>query len=560
MPTAIARDFLLRTPARVLTLQRMVTAAHELPDERDALIALLAQNAQHIAAQQQQIETLQSRVAFFEEQFNLLKHKQFGSSSETTVAQALLFNEAELAQDSDTPQADTDADAETQTVAAHTRQRRGRKGLPDTLPTERIEYTLAVEERICPCCNGPLHAMSTESREELEFIPAQIKRIEHIRHVYGCRACERTAEQATIVTAPAPKPPIPKSYASANLLAHIITAKFVYGLPLYRLESQFALLDVSLPRSMSSLWMIRSAERLERIYGRLQHHLRRRSVLHADETTVQVLREPGREAQTKSFMWLYRSAGADGPPIVLFDYQTGRGGEYPRTFLTGFRGYLHVDGYAGYEGMAHVTLAGCWAHARREFHDAIQALPKDKRQVIGKAHQGLAFCNRLFEIERKMTRREIPPTPEERRIERERDSRPVLTQFHAWLGAMQPIVVPKSALGKAIGYCLNQWEKLGRFMEDGRLEIDNNRAERSIKPFVIGRKAWMFANTPSGARASAVLYSLVETAKENGLDPAAWLAHLLREIPNLPATTDEALDALMPWNYAHPSAQTAPAE
>ena len=426
MPTAIARDFLLRTPARVLTLQRMVTAAHELPDERDALIALLAQNAQHIAAQQQQIETLQSRVAFFEEQFNLLKHKQFGSSSETTVAQALLFNEAELAQDSDTPQADTDADAETQTVAAHTRQRRGRKGLPDTLPTERIEYTLAVEERICPCCNGPLHAMSTESREELEFIPAQIKRIEHVRHVYGCRACERTAEQATIVTAPAPKPPIPKSYASANLLAHIITAKFVYGLPLYRLESQFALLDVSLPRSMSSLWMIRSAERLERIYGRLQHHLRRRSVLHADETTVQVLREPGREAQTKSFMWLYRSAGADGPPIVLFDYQTGRGGEYPRTFLTGFRGYLHVDGYAGYEGMAHVTLAGCWAHARREFHDAIQALPKDKRQVIGKAHQGLAFCNRLFEIERKMTRREILPTPEERRIERERDSRPAL--------------------------------------------------------------------------------------------------------------------------------------
>jgi hypothetical protein len=225
-----------------------------------------------------------------------------------------------------------------------------------------------------------------------------------------------------------------------------------------------------------------------------------------------------------------------------------------------FRGYLHVDGYAGYEGMAHVTLSGCWAHARREFHDAIQALPKDKRQVLGKAHQGLTFCNRLFEIERKMTRRERPPTPEERRVERERDSRPVLTEFHAWLGAMQPIVVPKSALGKAVGYCLNQWEKLGRFMEDGRLEIDNNRAERSIKPFVIGRKAWMFANTPSGARASAVLYSLVETAKANGLDPAAWLAHLLREIPNLAAETDEALDALMPWNYADASAKTAPAQ
>ena len=529
----------------------MVTAAHDLPRNRDALISMLAQNAQHIAAQQQQIETLQSRVAFFEEQFRLLKHKQFGPSSETTVAQALLFNEAELAQDSEpAEQSDAEASAATTPVAEHTRQKRGRKGLPDTLPTERIEYTLPVEEQICPCCNGPLHAMSTECREELEFIPARIKRIEHVRHVYGCRECERSAEQATIVTAPAPKPPIAKSYASANLLAHIIAAKFVYGLPLYRLESQCELRGVSLPRSMSSQWLIRSTGLFESLYGRLRYHLCRRSVLHADETTVQVLREPGREAQTKSFMWLYRSADADGPPIVLYDYQTGRGGEYPRTFLSGFRGYLHVDGYAGYEGMTHITLAGCFAHARREFHDAIQALPKDKRQVIGKAHQGLAFCNRLFEIERKMTRRETPPTPEERRIERERDSRPVLDEFHAWLGAMQPIVVPKSALGKAVGYCLNQWEKLSRFMEDGRLEIDNNRAERSIKPFVIGRKAWMFANTPSGARASAVLYSLVETAKENGLDPAAWLAHLLREIPNLPAETDEALDALMPWKYA----------
>lgn len=546
----------------------MVIAAHELPHDRDALRALLAQNAQtlvarelQIAQQEQQIETLQSRVAFFEEQFNLLKHKQYGPSSETTVAQALLFNEAEFAQDGTaSEQDDAEASAATTTVAEHTRQKRGRKGLPDSLPAERIEYTLPAEEQICPCCNGPLHAMSTECREELEFIPAQIKRIEHVRHVYGCRVCERSAEQASIITAPAPKPPIPRSYASANLLAHIIVAKFVYGLPLYRLESQFELLDVPLPRSMSSQWMIRSAGLFESLYGRLQHHLRQRSVLHADETTVQVLREPGREAQAKSFMWLYRSAGADGPPIVLFDYQTGRGGEYPRTFLTGYRGYLHVDGYAGYEGMAHITLSGCWAHARREFHDAIQALPKDKRQVIGKAHQGLAFCNRLFEIERRMTRRETPPTPEERRIERERDSRPVLTEFHAWLCALQPIVVPKSALGKAVGYCLNQWEKLERFMEDGRLEIDNNRAERSIKPFVIGRKAWMFSNTPSGARASAVLYSLVETAKENGLDPAAWLAHLLREIPNLPAETDEALDALMPWNYAGATAEADTAE
>ena len=549
----------------------MVSAAPDLPHDRDTLLALLAQNTQHIAErehaiaehtqtiakQAQQIDALRARVAFFEEQFRLLKHKQFGASSETTVAQALLFNEAELAQDS----APTEVEIEVETpVAAHTRHKRGRKGLPESLPSERIEYTLAPEEQICPCCHGALHPMSTESREELEFIPASIKRIEHVRHVYGCRQCERAGEAASIMTAPAPKPPIPRSYASANLLAHIIVAKFVYGLPLYRLESQFDVLGVSLPRAMSSLWMIRAAQLLEGLYGRMQHHLRQRSILHADETTVQVLREPGRAAETQSYMWLYRTGGADGLPIVLYDYQPGRAGEYPRAFLAGFRGYLHVDGYAGYEGMPHVTLAGCLAHARRNFHDAIQALPKDKRQVIGKAHQGLAYCNRLFDIERDMRRRPRPPTPQERHAERLQRSRPLLEEFHAWLGALQPVVVPKSALGKAVGYCLNQWEKLGRFMEDGRLEIDNNRAERSIKPFVIGRKAWMFSNTPSGARASAVLYSLVETAKENGLDPAAWLAHLLREIPNLVAETGEALDALMPWNYAGAAAELATAE
>lgn len=522
----------------------MVIAAHDTPGdtERDALIAQIAQ-------QEQQIESLQARIAFFEEQFRLLKHKQFGASSETTVAQALLFNEAELAQDSAAAQADTEVDAETQTVAAHTRAKRGRKGLPDSLPTQRIEYTLPVEEQICPCCHGPLHAMSTESREELEFIPAQVKRIEHVRHVYGCRQCERAGEQASIITAPAPKAPIPRSYASANLLAYLITAKFVDGLPLYRQESQFERLGIALPRSMTSLWMIRSAELFEALYRRLQHHLRGRHVLHADETTLQVLQEPGRAPEAKSYMWLYRSAGADGPPIVLYDYQQSRAGEHPKAFLAGFTGYLHVDGYAAYDALPHVTLVGCWAHARRNFHEAIQALPPSKRQVVGKAHQGLEFCNRLFAIEREMNRRQAPLTPEERHVERQAHSRPILAEFHGWLGAMQPIVVPKSALGKAVTYCLNQWEKLGRFLEDGRLEIDNNRAERSIKPFVIGRKNWLFANTPSGARASAVLYSMVETAKENGLDPAAYLAQLFRVLPNLPEHTDASLDALMPWNF-----------
>ena len=486
----------------------MQTLIENLPTTRDGLIALITQRdqllgekEQQLGRQEQQIDALTARLNFFEEQFRLLRQKQFGASSEQSALQEWLFNEAELTQDAAAP------DVPEQTIT-YTRAKPGRKGLPLDLPTERIDYTLPVEEQICACCGGALHAMSTETREELLFIPAQVKRIEHVRHVYSCRQCERTGESVPIITAPAPKAPIPKSYASASLLAYIIVAKFVDGLPLYRLEAHFERLGIKLSRQVMSIWMIRVALLLEPLVVRLTEALRRRSILHADETTLQVLQEPGRAAQSKSYLWLYRSAGADGPPIVLYDYQETRAGKHPRAFLAGFRGYLHVDGYAGYHGIENVILVGCWAHLRREFHDAVQALPPEKRRTVGKAQEGLAYCDRLFAIERGLK----DCTPEERHAQRDVRSRPVVEAFYAWIGTLQSQVLPKTKLGQAVGYAVNQRQKLERFLEDGRLELDNNRAERSIKPFVIGRKNWMFANTPSGARASAMLYSLVETA------------------------------------------------
>lgn len=506
---------------------------------------LLEEKEQQLGRQEQRIDALTERLAFFEEQFRLLQAKQFGSSSEQSPLQSQLFNEAELV-------ADATPVVPEQTIT-YTRAKPGRKALPAHLPTERIEYTLPAEEQICVCCGGPLHAMSTETREELQFIPAQLKRIEHVRHVYSCRQCERSGESVPIVTAPAPKPPIPKSYASASLLAYIIVAKFVDGLPLYRLEAHFERLGISLSRQVMSIWMIRVALLLEPVFDRLTEQLRRRTILHADETTLQVLQEPGRTAQSQSYLWLYRSAGADGPPIVLYDYQQTRAGKHPRAFLSGFRGYLHVDGYAGYHGIENVILVGCWAHLRREFHDAVQALPPEKRHTVGKAHEGLAYCNRLFAIERELK----DGSPEERHTERNARSRPVVEAFYAWIGTLQSQVLPKTKLGQAVTYSVNQREKLERFLEDGRLELDNNRAERSIKPFVIGRKAWLFANTPSGARASAMLYSLVETAKENGLKPADYLTRLLQVLPNI-EITDATIEALLPWNVrAENSAATA---
>jgi len=290
--------------------------------------------------------------------------------------------------------------------------------------------------------------------------------------------------------------------------------------------------------------MLRGSEWLELIYRRLRQKLLEQEILHADETTIQVLKEPGRAAESESFMWLYRT-GCVGPPIVLFEYQPTRSGEHPKRFLEGFKGYLHVDGYAGYHEIPDVILAGCWGHVRRKFDEALKGLPASRRKTGGtKAQEALDQINRLFAIERELK----GLSPEERLKARNLRSRPVVEEFRKWLGDVMAAILPKSLFGVAVKYALNQWEKLVRFLEDGRIEISNNRAERSIKPFVIGRKNWLFANTPKGAHASAIIYSIVETAKENLLDPYAYLTHLFEKLPNMDCNSIEALDQLLPWN------------
>jgi hypothetical protein len=315
-------------------------------------------------------------------------------------------------------------------------------------------------------------------------------------------------------------------------------------LPLYRQEAALARLGVSLSRQTLSNWMLAGADWLSPIYARLKWHLLERDIAHADETTLQVLQEPGRAAHTQSYLWLYRS-GRDGPPIVLFEYQPTRAGAHPQAFLKGFCGFLHVDGYVGYEGLPGVRLVGCWAHVRRKFVEAMNVLPAQARKQGGTAaHAGLDFCNQLFDIERDL--KEV--MPEVRFTTRQRRSRAVLERFRAWLDTVSGQTLPRSKLGEAVGYCLNQWSKLEGFLLDGRLELDNNRSERSIKPFVIGRKNWLFANTVRGARSSATIYSLVETAKENGLNPFFYLTYLFEQLPNFDRKDTAALDALLPWS------------
>ncbi len=512
-------------------MQCMPSSSTVLPENQQELVDLVHKQAS-------QIEQLQQKVRWFEEQFHLARHKQFGASSERSIKeQPNLFNEAETI-----AEAGPVEECIRQTIN-YERKKPGRKPIPKDLPMERIEYRLPEEEQVCTACGGHLHEMSEELRHEVKLVPAQVKIVQHARFVYGCRNCEKNGIEVPIKTAKAPRPVIEKGLASPSALAYVMTMKFVDGVPLYRQEQHYARLGIDLSRGVLSNWMIKGSEWLELIYGRLKQKLLEQDILHADETTLQVLKEPGRAAESQSYMWLYRS-GCVGPPIVLYEYQPTRSGEHPRRFLAGFKGYLHADGYAGYHDIPDVTICGCWAHFRRKADEALKGLPGKLRRTETRAQTLLDRINRLFAIERELKE----STPEERLNIRKLKSRPVVDELRKWLDDIAPEVLPKSLLGTAVHYGRQQWPKLVRFLEDGRIEIDNNRSERSIKPFVIGRKNWLFCNTPKGARASAMIYSIIESAKENRLNPYAYLNHLFEKLPNLNSRGKEDLDQLLPWN------------
>jgi transposase len=491
----------------------------------------------------EEMARLKAENQWLKEQLGLAKHRLFAPSSEKSPVgqEAMLFNEAEACAAPEVP------DPVSETITYTRRKFAGQRELNLAgLPVEEILYDLPAHEQVCPQCDGALHEMGADVRTEIKIIPATITVVHHIRPKYTCRHCQTHAIKTPVLTASMPAPAFPGSLASPSAVAHIMVQKFVEGSPLYRQEHSFARLGFSLSRQTMANWMLAGAKWLTPLYARMKVHLLKRDIAHADETTLQVLHEDGRAAQSSSYLWLYRS-GRHGPAIVLFDYQTTRASAHPSAFLKGFRGFLHVDGYVGYEGLTGVTLVGCWAHARRKFMEAINVLPAPERKKGGTAaHKGLDFCNQLFEIERDLH----DVTPEERLAGRQQRSTRVLAQFRAWLDQMSVSALPKSKLGEAITYCLNQWRKLNAFLLDGRLELDNNRSERAIKPFVIGRKNWLFANTPGGARSSATIYSLVETAKENGLNPFTYLTYLFERLPTITLKDPVAVDALLPWSAA----------
>ena len=501
-----------------------------------------------ISLLKQELAETQVKLNWYEEQQRLNAERRFCRSSEKQDhGQLTFFNEAEVTVDSAKEEEKEEPTLEEVTYKRR-KKNRSRKDNLENLPSETIEYKLKDDEKVCECCNGELHEMSKQTKQQLKIIPAQFKVINHVQYIYSCRNCEKNDVKANIKKASMPELVLPGSIASPSAIAYVISQKFVDSMPLYRLEQHFARFDLVLSRQTMSNWLLKSTEQwLSIIYESLHQEIVKRDIIMADETTLQVLKEDDRAPDSKSYMWLYRT-GRDGPHIILYEYQTTRAGKYPQRYLQNFSGFLCCDGYAGYHKVENVTLIGCWAHARRGFTDALKAMPSTHKDLNVTAKKGLEYCSKLFAIERTLEN----VSSQERFEERLRQSKPVLDEFYDWLKYHKPRVLPKSMLGKAINYCLNQWNKLIGFLEDGRLEISNNRAERSIKPFVISRKNFLFCNTPRGANVSAIAYSIVETAKENNLNPFEYLKYLFNTMPNVDVNNPEVIKTLLPWSETLP--------
>lgn len=475
------------------------------------------------------------------EQVRLLYARLFGKKSEKggedAGVQLPLF---------DMPEPEGEPEKEEIVVPPHTRQKAGRKKLPEALPRVEVVHDIPEEEKVC-ACGQMLSRIGEETSEKLDIIPAVIQVIRHIRPKYTCKHCEGLETSGPVVKiAPPPKQIIEKGIATAGLLAHILTAKFCDALPFYRQEGQFERLGVAIPRATMCKWAMKAAQACAPLLELLARDIRSGPLINIDETTVQVLQEPGRSASTQSHMWVCRG-GAPTRPALLYHYDPHRSRKVAETLLEGYKGVVQSDGYAGYDFLdasKEIVHAGCWAHARRKFKEAAKGVKKGGQ--TGSVDVALSYIRRIYEVENEGRR--LGYGPEQLVALRHRKARPILEDFFKWLSKKAIQVVPKSLLGIAVNYTLKQWDRLIAYLDYGDVTPDNNAAENAIRPFVVGRKNWLFAGPPEGAAASAGLYSLIETAKANGLEPYKYLRYIFEKLPFV--ETAEDCELLLPRNLA----------
>lgn len=490
------------------------------------------------------IKDLQNQVNNLTEMVMLLRKDKFGPSSEKSPKQVdgqlSLFNEAELEADASV----TEPIKKTVKGYIRTNSRTKREELIKELPVREILCEADPGELFCEQCSAPLRPLGREVvREELEYIPAKLQVVRYVRMAYECPKCKHS-DRPYILKALTPTSLMNHSLASPSSVANVMYQKYVNSVPLYRQEKDWEQLGISLSRATMANWVIRcSQDYLYPVIEHLRKELLSREVIHCDETPVQVLKEEGKKPQTQSYMWLYRTGNDDKSPVILYDYQPSRNGDHAVTYLKDFKGYVHSDGYSGYNKLSGIIRCGCWAHLRRKF---IEAIPSKKTGTEPTtAEIGRDYCNQLFEIESRLK----DLSPEERKHKRHELERPVLDAFWCWLEKLN--VLKGSTLFKAVTYAKKQKPYLENYLLDGRCALSNNAAENAIRPFTVGRKNWLFSDTPKGASASAAIYSIVETAKANDLNVFTYLEYLLLYMPDTDwRNHSEDLDALMPWSEA----------
>lgn len=518
-PVTLSNEQLMQ---HILSLETQLTEQKSVLDDKDK--ALLKKDAQ--------LTKKSDKIATLEEYIRYMTQQRFGVSSEKWSPDQLgLFDEAELLSDED------NVEESTTLVPAHQRKKK-RLSIPDDLPVTDIIHDLPAHEKFCPHDNQALKHFSDECSKQLDYIPAKITVLNHIRRKYRCPCCNDY-----FVTAKKPAQPIEKSLASPGLLSQIATHKYCDGLPLYRQSNLiFKRLGVELDSTSMSNWMMKCGQLVQPLINLGLDALRAQNVLFMDETVTQVLKEEDRSASQQSRMWIMTNNTEQR--MVLFHYSPTRETSVAELMLGDFSGTLMTDGYAVYDAVAKtndLTHLGCWAHARRYFKEASDAQPKG---TSGKPEQALSYIQKLFRIEAKIK----TLTTDEKYRARQQDSIPILAALKKWLDKSLKHPVKSAKLTKALTYLSNQWCKLSRYTENGAWPIDNNHAENCIRPFVIGRKNWLFSTSVAGAKASANLYSLVESAKANNLEPSAYLKTVFTLLPQ--AETIEDIEALLPWNIS----------
>ncbi|MCT4592944.1 MAG: IS66 family transposase [Anaeromicrobium sp.] len=504
-----------------------------------------------IESKENELDSKDARIKSLEQENAVLKgiiknnnKKIYGNSSEKIDSDQLsIFNEAEASGDLKTEEPAIEE-------ITYTRKKSSKKTKDESfegLETVVIEHKL--DDTACPKCNDDMHVIGKKSTKKLKFVPAKLYIEEHVVYSYACRECEKNDIAATIVSAKAPKSFIPKSMATNELLSHILYLKYSHAMPLNRQESYFKMLGANLSRQTLSNWVLKCAEAFDDIYRHMKIELLSRDYIHADETTVMVINEKGKECKSKKYMWLYKT-GTSNKPVIIYDYQSTRSSTCAVNFLKGYCGYLQTDGYKGYGKVENVKWISCLAHIRRKFHNIIDGLDKEALK-ISRAYIGFEYCEQLYHIEKELKEHELKKDYYDiRHNVRLEKSKQVLEDFISYVDIELPNAMKRSALEKALKYAKDELPKLRYFLEDGRIEIDNNSSERSIKSFVIGRKNWLFMNSRSGAKASARIYSILETAKANGLKIDKYLEYLMDKISNLDENKKQysTFKEMMPWS------------